>query len=65
MNAFVIKYLGGYYSAQQGRVRHLNDAQLFGLEEMAEETAKECGCMPSDIVRVNIEVSSAIKNMKG
>ncbi len=39
--AYVVEYSGGYWTADQGRVRHITDAQLFSLKELAQESVDE------------------------
>ena len=38
---YVIEYSGGYWSANQGRIRHITDAQLYSLRKMAQEIVDE------------------------
>jgi len=38
---YVIEYSGGYWSDTQGRVRHITDAQLYSLRELAQEVVDE------------------------
>lgn len=57
MIAYVITFMGGYYSAEQGRVRHINDAQLFSwkgpaqkvIDDMGEPFGETCDIIPVEI----------------
>ena len=53
--AYIVEYSGGYWSTEQGRIRHITDAQLYSLRELAQEAVNELGSDSCAIKSVWVE----------